>query len=153
MVQAAAVELPVQSAFTGTNREEDSMRRTVLVGVESRVPHSLMNSNPKTCSGPYRHLAIRKCNHSGRLPPFIVADDLQLEIPGIREQLDVMLVGDYSWDSGGQSSLTLRPYGLPAGSLEPALFGDVLATYNFALLNMLLEIHRNGAHRYTVSRA
>lgn len=77
-------------------------------------------------------LEIECVESSGRWPRFILEDGLQLEIPGVREPLDV-LVSQNSWNSGGHSSLTLQPLRSPCWfSKSRALRSGRLVIVNFA---------------------
>ena len=83
-------------------------------------------------SGGKEDLVIESEDISGKLPPFIVANDVQLQIPGVREPLDVMVV-PRSWSSEGHSSLTLLPLQTPCwfSKSRPLRYGRFVIV-NFA---------------------
>jgi hypothetical protein len=77
-------------------------------------------------------LIIESEDVSGSLPPFIPAKDLQLDVPGVREPLDV-IVTQNTWNSEGLNSLTLRPLRVPCWfSRSKALRSGRFAIVNFA---------------------
>jgi hypothetical protein len=83
-------------------------------------------------SGTKQDLVIESEDVSGQLPPFVLADDPQLEIPGVHDPLNV-IVSQNSWNSEGHSSLTLRPLRLPCWfSKSRALRSGRFVIVNFA---------------------
>src|ERR1035437_4342869 len=63
-------------------------------------------------SGGKGELVIKGEDLSESMHRFILADDVQLEIPGISEPLQVSVSGNL-WNSEGHSSLTLKPLQTP----------------------------------------
>ena len=77
-------------------------------------------------------LIINSEDLSGSLPPFTGAQDLQLDIPGVGEPLDVMVIQS-TWNPEGHSSLTLRPLQTPCWfSRSSALYSGRAVVINFA---------------------
>jgi hypothetical protein len=78
-------------------------------------------------------LIIEGKDASGILPPFILPDDLKLEIPGVREPLDV-IVTQISWNFAGHSALALRPMHSPCWFTK----SRTLRSARFVIVNFAL---------------
>lgn len=77
-------------------------------------------------------LIIESEDVSGNLPLSIQAKDAQLDVPGVREPLDVTVIPK-AWSSEGHSSFTLMPLRTPCWfSRSRALRSGRLAVINFA---------------------
>lgn len=77
-------------------------------------------------------LIIEGEDTSGGLPPFFAAKDMQLDIPGLREPLDVRVISN-TWNAEGHNSVTLLPRRTPCWfSGSNALRSGRFATINFA---------------------
>lgn len=118
-----------------STREDDDLKFPLWSGpatLRYEGAGATLNCNVYQRSLAKEELVIEGEDISGGLRPFFSAGDLQLDIPGVHEPLNVIVVQD-KWDSEGHRFLRLRPLRSPSWfSTSHTLHSGRFFVINFA---------------------